>query len=256
MRRADDRQHSSMLAEKHSGSQNLYEAKCSSPQLSWPTACRTPQTQAPFTVLFGVHARLDHLRAIGVRAFVHVKTHTTKLEDKAREGRLRGYSMNTKTYRIYNPEMRKVTESYKVVFIETPASTLIDPYTSNNNDVAADCQEGNPSTGNAADISATDHVEVSRIRRELTKLSELTTRTSHLSASTITRSANTWKHRHPINPATWRRRQHKVTRHKHDRIETYKSRIRRSYSHEYLCKNRTYTRFTRRTKRSTTPGTT
>ena len=44
------------------------------------------QTQAPFTVLFGVHAKLDHLRAIGDRAFVHIETHTRTLGDKALEG--------------------------------------------------------------------------------------------------------------------------------------------------------------------------
>ena len=41
------------------------------------------QTQAPFTVLFGEHAKLAHLRTIGARAFLHVETHTSKLEDKA-----------------------------------------------------------------------------------------------------------------------------------------------------------------------------
>ena len=41
------------------------------------------QTQAPFAVLFGVHAKLDHFRAIGAGAFVHIETHITKLEDKA-----------------------------------------------------------------------------------------------------------------------------------------------------------------------------
>ena len=114
------------------------------------------QTQAPFTVLFGVHAKLDHLRAIGVRAFVHVERHTTKLEDKAWDGRLCDYSMNSKAYRIYNPETRRITESRNVIFIETPASTLIDPYTSNNSD-ANGSQEGNSSSGNTTDISITNH---------------------------------------------------------------------------------------------------
>ena len=41
------------------------------------------QSQALFTVLFGVPAKLDHLRTIGARAFVHVETHTSKLMDKA-----------------------------------------------------------------------------------------------------------------------------------------------------------------------------
>ena len=68
------------------------------------------QTQASSTVLFGVHDTLDRVRVVGKRAFVPVETHTTKLEDKGWEGRLCGYSMDSKAYRIFNPETRRVTE--------------------------------------------------------------------------------------------------------------------------------------------------
>ena len=67
------------------------------------------QSQALFTVLFGVPAKLDHLRTIGGRAFVHVQRHTTKLEDKAWEGRLCGYSMNSESYRINSNKTGRVT---------------------------------------------------------------------------------------------------------------------------------------------------
>ena len=138
------------------------------------------QTQAPFTVLFGVQTKLDHLRSIAARAVVHIETHTTKLEDKAWEGRLCGNSMNRKAYRIYNSNTRRVTESRNVIFIETPVSTLIDPYTSNNNDDAGDREEGGSSSGNTADISITDPDEVPRLRR---KLLDLTTKDLNKSTS-------------------------------------------------------------------------
>ena len=131
------------------------------------------QTQAPFTVLFGVQTKLDHLRSIAARAVVHIETHTTKLEDKAWEGRLCGNSMNRKAYRIYNSNTRRVTESRNVIFIETPVSTLIDPYTSNNNDDAGDSQEDGLSSGNTVDINITDNDEVPRLLR---KLLDLTTK--------------------------------------------------------------------------------
>ena len=131
------------------------------------------QTQAPFTVIFGVQAKLDHLRAMRARAFAYIGTHTTKLEDKTWEGRLCGYSMNRKAHRMYNPDTRRVTESRNVMFIETPVSTLIDPYTSNNNDDAGDSQEDGLSSGNTVDINITDNDEVPRLLR---KLLDLTTK--------------------------------------------------------------------------------
>ena len=128
------------------------------------------QRPAPFTVLSGVHAKLDHLRATGARPFVHVKPHSRKLESKAGEGRLCGYSMNSKAYRIHNPETRRVVASHNVIFIEIPMPTLLDPYTSNNNGDAADPQEGSSSSENTADISITDHNEVPRLLRRMLEL--------------------------------------------------------------------------------------
>ncbi|CAB1109507.1 unnamed protein product [Ectocarpus sp. CCAP 1310/34] len=48
------------------------------------------------------------------------ETHTRKLEYRAWEGRLVGYSMGSKSYQIYNSETRRVRVSRNVVFIETP----------------------------------------------------------------------------------------------------------------------------------------
>ena len=48
--------------------------------------------ETPYKALYGKDAHLGHLRAIGARVFVYVQTHTKKLEHRAWEGRLVGYS--------------------------------------------------------------------------------------------------------------------------------------------------------------------
>ena len=82
--------------------------------------------ETPYKALYGKDTNLGHLRAIGARAFVHVETHTKKPEHRAWEGRLVGYSMERKSFRIYNASTRSVRESRNVIFIETP-SVLPEP---------------------------------------------------------------------------------------------------------------------------------
>ena len=65
----------------------------------------------PYKALYGKDAYLGHLRVIRSRAFVHHETYTKKLEHRAWEGRLVGYSMESKSYRVYNAETRCAGES-------------------------------------------------------------------------------------------------------------------------------------------------
>ena len=95
----------------------------------------SPADETPYKTLYGKDANLGHLRAIGARAFVHVETHIKKLEHRAWEGRLVGYSMDSKSFRIYNASTRSVRESRNVIFIETP-SVLPEP------DLVSDLDEG------------------------------------------------------------------------------------------------------------------
>eukprot|EP00752_Nemacystus_decipiens_P015081 g13435.t1 len=85
---------------------------------------RTPHAAlhngTPYKALYGKEAYLGHVRVIGSRAFVHEETHTRKLEHRAWEGRLVGYSTDSKSYRVYNAATRRVRVSRNVVFIETP----------------------------------------------------------------------------------------------------------------------------------------
>ena len=80
----------------------------------------------PYRALYGKDANLGQLRAIGGRAFVHVETNTRKLDPKGWERRLCGYSMDSKSFRIYNPAKGNVREIRNIIFIETPP-TLPDP---------------------------------------------------------------------------------------------------------------------------------
>ena len=77
--------------------------------------------KTPFQALYGKPAHLEHLRAIGARALVHIETFTKKLDACAWEGRLVGYSTDITSFRVYHPKTRKVRESRNVVFIETPS---------------------------------------------------------------------------------------------------------------------------------------
>eukprot|EP00752_Nemacystus_decipiens_P010633 g9470.t1 len=79
---------------------------------------------SPFTKLFGKEPDLSGLRAIGARAFVHKERYGNKLEEKAWEGVMLGYGKDSKSYRIYNPHNRRITESRSVTFIETPHRSL------------------------------------------------------------------------------------------------------------------------------------
>lgn len=78
----------------------------------------------PYFKMYGKEADLSGLRVIGARAFVHHERYTKKLSDRAFEGKLCGFSQDSKAYRIYNPATGNVVESRNVTFIETPAYSM------------------------------------------------------------------------------------------------------------------------------------
>ena len=81
--------------------------------------------QSPYKMLKGTEPDLRILRVIGARAFVHIERRTKKLALKAVEGRLVGYSSNSKSYGVYSPVTRCIMESRNVIFIETPSRLLL-----------------------------------------------------------------------------------------------------------------------------------
>ena len=78
----------------------------------------------PYFRMHNSEADLSGLRAIGARAFVHRETYTRKLDDRAFEGKLCGFSQGSRAYRIYNLVKGTVMESRDVSFLETPAYSL------------------------------------------------------------------------------------------------------------------------------------
>ena len=62
--------------------------------------------ETPYKALYGKDANLGHLRVIGARAFVHVETHTKKQEHRAWEGRLVGYSMDSRLHQLSPEKVR------------------------------------------------------------------------------------------------------------------------------------------------------
>ena len=88
---------------------------------------RTPhkalKVETPFKMLHVEEADLSHLRVIGVRSFVHIKD-SRNLDAAAWEGKVCGYSEESKSYRVWNPKPHRVVESRNVTFIETPPHLL------------------------------------------------------------------------------------------------------------------------------------
>ena len=78
----------------------------------------------PFSQMHGKEADLSGLRAIGSRSFVHVETYTPKLGDKAWQGKLCGFSLDSRAYRIYNPAKGTVVGSRNATFLEKPPYSM------------------------------------------------------------------------------------------------------------------------------------
>ena len=79
----------------------------------------------PYFRMHNKEADLSGLRAIGGRAFVHHETYTRKLDDRAFEGKLCGFSQDSRAYTgsITQPSARS-WKSRTVTFLETPAYSL------------------------------------------------------------------------------------------------------------------------------------
>ena len=90
------------------------------------TPHKAPKMETRFKMLHGEEADLSHLRIIGARAFVHIKDSRT-LDAAAWEGKVCGYSEESKSYRVWNPKTHRVVESRNVTFIETPPHLLPPP---------------------------------------------------------------------------------------------------------------------------------
>ena len=92
-----------------------------------------------------------------------------KLEDKTCDGILCGYSLNSKAYQIYLNKTARVTESRKVTFIETPASTLADSTGGNTTGDAVSTHEDSSLAKNTQDICITYSEEIDSLLKKVSK---------------------------------------------------------------------------------------
>ena len=72
--------------------------------------------ETPYKKLYEKDTNLSHLKIIGVRAFIHIKS-PNKLGHMSREGMVCGFSeTESNFYRILNPKTPRVVERRNVVF--------------------------------------------------------------------------------------------------------------------------------------------
>lgn len=75
--------------------------------------------KTPYEIWFGKKPNVANLRIFGSRVFSHIPdANRRKLDPKARESILAGYSEKAKAYRIWHPETRSITISRDVFFDE------------------------------------------------------------------------------------------------------------------------------------------
>ncbi|CAN0217670.1 unnamed protein product [Ectocarpus sp. 4 AP-2014] len=96
-------------------------------------------------------ASLKHPRVIRSAAYVHVETYKTKMGPRAWEGKLVGYSPDSKAYRMYNPRTRKIVTSRNVTFVETMDAAM--PPTGTDED---DAEEN--ASSSSSDVSTSENV--------------------------------------------------------------------------------------------------
>lgn len=77
----------------------------------------------PFEMWHGSKPCIGHIRVFGCKAYAYIPSEKwSKLENRAIEGILVGYSEQIKGYRILHPKTDKVTIRHSVYFDESPSS--------------------------------------------------------------------------------------------------------------------------------------
>ena len=92
----------------------------------------------PYSKLHNKSPDLSGLRVIGACAFVHHERYRKKLDDRAFEGKLCGFGLDSQTYRILNPSNGAVVESRNVTFIESPPRSVPFQYSTEANGYESD----------------------------------------------------------------------------------------------------------------------
>ncbi|GBN92948.1 Retrovirus-related Pol polyprotein from transposon TNT 1-94 [Araneus ventricosus] len=92
---------------------------------TWNRICHSNQCKTPFELYGGKQPSIKHLKPFGCKAFIHIpKQLRKKLDMRSKSGILVGYTLQTKGYRIWLPEARKVIETINVRFNESTPVNL------------------------------------------------------------------------------------------------------------------------------------
>lgn len=86
----------------------------------WNRVNHSGHLKTPFELYCGKKPSASHLKIFGCRAFVGTpKQHRKKLDMRAKRGVMVGYALQTKGYRIWIPDERRVVETINVSFEES-----------------------------------------------------------------------------------------------------------------------------------------
>ncbi|CAB1103798.1 unnamed protein product [Ectocarpus sp. CCAP 1310/34] len=127
----------------------------------------------PYSKLHNKSPDLLGLRVIGARAFVHHERYRKKLDDRAFEGKLCGFGLDSQTYRVLNPSNGAVVESRNVTFIESPARSVPFQYSTEANGYESDVLSFTSlldSPHSASDLDFTAQNEL--LRQEVRKMQQ------------------------------------------------------------------------------------
>nr|GEZ16977.1 putative ribonuclease H-like domain-containing protein [Tanacetum cinerariifolium] len=82
-----------------------------------------PHNKTPYELLIGRAPIISFMRPVGCPVTIlNTLDHLGKFDGKAKEGFLVGYSINSKSFRVYNSITKKVEENLHVIFLENKLS--------------------------------------------------------------------------------------------------------------------------------------
>ncbi|GBL95548.1 Retrovirus-related Pol polyprotein from transposon TNT 1-94 [Araneus ventricosus] len=146
----------------------------------WNRSVHRDFKKTPFELYGGFKPSVTHLKPFGIEAFVGIpKQRRSKLQMRAKRGVMVGYALQTKGYRIYLPEERRIIETINVSFgnkiykeIDDRSGIKLDPktgtfnYTSPQTTEEPEYEESDTSN---SDSSSDEELPVSKI--SLSKIS-------------------------------------------------------------------------------------
>jgi len=86
---------------------------------TWNRVCHQGQSKTPFELFYGNKPSVRHLQIFGTEVYIGTPYHLrNKLQNRAKKGIFIGYALQTRGYRVWLPNERKVIETANVRFAE------------------------------------------------------------------------------------------------------------------------------------------